>query len=244
MYAVCSSSAGTPTTPWSAVDAEHSCVSGPEQTATTSVDGTASRTGLLAPTTSPGQLAQMTFTGCNFCCSPLTLSTALRALCLRLAPPRLRPDAEVSVRAGALHFGTDAACLPLVHGSRHSSSRQVGDQNHEANRQLMTANLDLKTLTLTLQTTCLCPWHRVFRYLPCAQREMCTRVVLQSEPDPDPDPSPSPNPRPNPAGGGSAACGLGDGLGGGGLHLRPWHPHDARAFRGADRLEAVSWRDS
>ena len=57
----------------------------------------------------------------NICCVP-----GRRALCLRLAPPRLRPDAEVRVRAGALCFGKDAACLPLVHGSRYSASRQVG----------------------------------------------------------------------------------------------------------------------
>ena len=48
-----------------------------------------------------------------------------RALCLRLEPPRLPPDAEVRVRTGALCFGRDAACLPLVHGPRCSSSRQV-----------------------------------------------------------------------------------------------------------------------
>ena len=51
--------------------------------------------------------------------------TPRRALCLRLAPPQLRADAEVRVRTGALCFGKDAACLPLVHGSRCSSSRQV-----------------------------------------------------------------------------------------------------------------------
>ena len=63
----------------------------------------------------------------------LTSFHVLRALCLRLAPPRLRPDAEVRVRTGGLHFGRDAACLPLAHGSRHSSSRQVRDGNYEPN---------------------------------------------------------------------------------------------------------------
>ena len=83
-----------------------------------------------------------------------------------MEPPRLRPGAKVRVQTGALHFGRDAACLPLVHGPRHSSSRQVSGSRYRCESLAPDPEPD----PYPSQTSSLCLWPRAFE-LPHAQTE-------------------------------------------------------------------------
>ena len=144
------------------------------------------------------------------------------------------------VRAGALCFGKDAACLPLVHGSRHSASRQVTVQCTPAVPSYHT----LSTWRCNVHVICFAETDMEigvdycvppFPWTPSGQGPSFAvmqdyRSSVRVIPYTPALTTLRPSPRQK------AVALLAEwvaGTGRGGLCLRPRHPHDARSLRGA-----------